>query len=159
MWSVYQTTARSENPAKKLLNRYKWLKIECANLHDEIETGFERATNCTVKLNPMKTSGGAAAHDRMAEDVCGIVDAKEKLRQYEAELNAVIDDITGYLRALEDERQKTVILLKYIRGKNWTEIQQEIGYEKTRTLELHGHALLEINRMMQKSGLKRTKTD
>lgn len=140
---------KPENPAKKLLSDYRWIIKRRDALLDEINEHYERAYSCTVRLNPNKTSGGAATYDRMADDVCRAADAKDRLAFKVVELNAKIIQIMDYIEALTDERQKTVVTLRYVRGMTWEEIQHEMHFEETWVLVLHGRALKRINELMK----------
>lgn len=143
---------RKPNPARDMLSGYRWLIKRRDALLDEISEHYERAYSCTVRLNPNKTSGGSAAYDRMADDVCRAADAKDRLAFKVAELNAKTAQIMNYIEALTDERQKTVVTLRYVRGMTWEEIQHEMHFEETWVLVLHGRALKRINELMKECG-------
>ena len=59
-----------ENQAKELLRGYIPMRKRRDALAQEIEDHYSRAYSCTVRLNPYRSSGGGAAYDRMAEDIC-----------------------------------------------------------------------------------------
>lgn len=139
-----------ENPAKAILQRYRWQLIRRDALAKEIEDHYSRAYSCTVRLNPYRASGGGAAYDRMAEDICRAADAKQQLAAKIAELNAAMQRVLALIDIPTDERQKTVLTLRYVNGLSWLDIQDRMGYERTQTLVLHGRALAAINRHMQK---------
>lgn len=139
---------KPENPAKKLLSRYRSMIRERDALQDEINASFGKATSCTTQLSPIKT-GGSAAYDRMGENTINMIDAQERLEQSRQQLNLLVQRIMKYWDAMEDERQKELILYKYIRGMKWEDIQEKMSYERTQIYVLHGRALLTINRMMQ----------
>ena len=138
-----------ENPAKELLRRYIPMRKRRDALAQEIEDHYSRAYSCTVRLNPYRASGGGAAYDRMAEDICRAADAKQQLAAKIAELNAAMQRILLLIDVPADERQRTVLTLRYVNGMTWEEIQERIGYERTQTLCLHGLALAAINRRLK----------
>ena len=70
---------RQDNPAKRYLRRYIGLRKYRDALRDELREHYSTATACTVRLKPIAVSGGKGAYDRMAEDVCQIVDTKARL--------------------------------------------------------------------------------
>ena len=55
------------------------------------------------------------------------------------------------INALSDERYKSVLLYRYVRGMSWEDIMERMGYEKTQTLVMHGRALLEMNENMKRA--------
>lgn len=140
-----------ENPAKEILQRYRWQLIRRDALTQEIEDHYSRAYSCTVRLNPYRASGGGAAYDRMAEDICRAADAKQQLARAIAELNAALAFALKLADVPTDDRQKTVLHLRYIDGLDWTDIQAKMAYEKTQVFTIHGRALLAVNRYLQKN--------
>lgn len=139
----------TENPAKELLRRYIPMRKRRDALAEEIEDHYSRAYSCTVRLNPYRSSVGGAAYDRMAEDICRAADAKQQLAAKIAELNAAMQRVLVLIDIPTDERQKTVLTLRYVNGLTWEEIQERMGYERTQTLCLHGRALAAINRRLK----------
>lgn len=142
---------KPENPAKNALREYIPLRMRRDMLSQEIDAHYDRAYSCTVRISPYK-GGGTTAYDRMAEDICQAADAKQQLETKIAELNASLQRILRLIEIPSDERQRTVLTMRYINGLTWEEIQAQMGYERTQTLVLHGRALAEINRWMQKDG-------
>ena len=138
-----------ENPAKEALRRYIPMLTRRDALAQEIEDHYSRAYSCTVRLNPYRSSGGGAAYDRMAEDICRAADAKQQLAAKIAELNAAMQRVLALIDIPTDERQKTVLTLRYVNGLSWLDIQDRMGYERTQTLVLHGRALAAINRRLK----------
>ena len=72
---------RVENPAKRFLQRYIWLRKQRDAIQEEIREHYDNVTRCTVRLNPIKVSGSGGVYDRMAEDICVIVDTKARLER------------------------------------------------------------------------------
>ena len=70
----------AENPAKKLLSRYRSMIRERDALQDEINASFGKATSCTTQLSPIKT-GGSAAYDRMGETTLDMLGPRDLLVQ------------------------------------------------------------------------------
>ena len=139
-----------ENPAKEALRRYIPMLKRRDALVEEIEDHYSRAYRCTARIDPCSTGGGSAVYDRMAEDICRAADAKQQLAAKIAELNAAMQRVLALIDIPTDERQKTVLTLRYVNGLSWLDIQDMMGYERTQTLVLHGRALAAINRHMQK---------
>jgi len=94
-------------------------------------------------------SGGGAT-DRMGATVAQIVDAEEALKPVLVEIAQSIGEIMAAIDSVPDEMQKTVLTLRYIEGKSWEDIQELISYERTQTLVIHGKALIEVNKWLEK---------
>jgi len=145
-----------DNPAKRFLRGYRALLVRRDSLIREIERRRESATGTTVRLKEINVQNGAAAYDRMAEDVARIVDDEASFADVIQAIAKQLREILQAIESVPDEMQKTVLTLRYIEGLDWLQIQEKIGYERTQTLIIHGKALVHINRWMEK---ERTKTD
>lgn len=142
---------RVENPAKRFLQRYIWLRKQRDAIQEEIREHYDNVTRCTVRLNPIKVSGSGGAYDRMAEDICVIVDTKARLERVCYRLDCQMAEIMDAINALSDERYKSVVIYRYIQGLSWSEITGLMDYEIAYVYRLHGKALLEINEKLSQS--------
>lgn len=140
---------RYDNPAKRFLRRYKALIVRRDSLLREIERMRESLTGTTIALKDDVVSGGGAS-DRMGATVAEIVDAEEALRPVLREIAQSVGEIMAAIDSVPDEMQKTVLTLRYIEGKSWEDIQELISYERTQTLVIHGKALIEVNKWLEK---------
>lgn len=137
-----------DNPAKRFLRGYRALLVRRDSLVREIERRRESATGTTVRLKPINVQNGAAAYDRMAEDVARIVDDEESLGDALAEIARKLKEILQAIESVPDEMQKTVLTLRYIEGLDWIGISERIGYEISNTYIIHGRALVEVNKWL-----------
>lgn len=144
----------SDNPAKKRLCEYIWLMRRKESLEREIREHYDSAYSCTTRLNPMRGSNGGTAYDRIAQDVCAAVDAKQQLSEKIAEINAEMADILRLVEIPSDQRLRTLLTLRYIEGCSWDKIQERMHYEHTRVMILHGRALAIINEEIAKNAGK-----
>lgn len=144
--------ARPENPAKTFLKRYRAMMQRRESLQRSINEAYDRATNCTGKLKAIPVSGGGAAYDRMAEDVVKIADSTEQLKAVLMQIDKDLAEILTAIDAVPDERQKTVLTLRYIEGLDWLKIQEKMGYEKTQALVIHGRGLWQVKQYLIKIG-------
>lgn len=136
------------NPAKEMLSGYREMLRRRDELAEEIAESFGRATSCTVRLKPVTVSGGSASYDRIADDVLRNISARERLEAKERELSQKLSEILRLIDLVQDEQQKTVLTMRYIRGKPWGKIAEEIHCEKRHVFRLHGLALVEINKKL-----------
>ena len=142
--------SRQENPAKAFLRRYKALSGRVDALQRAIDEALARATNTGITLKEIKVLSSPAEHDPMARDVCSAVDACEILYQYKAEAETALREILAAIDSLKDERQKEVLTRRYINGDKFNKICVDMHYEKTLVFVLHGRALIEIRKWMEK---------
>lgn len=141
---------RPENPAKTYLKRYRAMMARRESLQRAIEEAYDRATSCTQKLRAVHVDGGNAAYDRMAEDVVKAADSTEQLKEVVKQIDRDLAEILKAIDAVPDEMQKTVLTLRYIEGMDWLKIQEYINYERTQTLELHGHGLWHVKKWLER---------
>ncbi|MBQ1778025.1 MAG: hypothetical protein IIZ93_07705, partial [Acidaminococcaceae bacterium] len=59
-------------------------------------------------------------------------------------------EILGAIDTLGDERQKEVLTRRYITGQDFPGICEAMHYEKTQIFVMHGRALIEINKWLEK---------
>lgn len=157
---------KKTNPAKEWLMRYQAMKTSQEGLIQSIEEAEDRAMRCTYVLKPIHVQGGSGAYDRMAEDVAGKLDGQAALKNSIAEIEEVLQEIVETINRIEPakneaadrvEWEKTVLRLRYIRGLKWDDVIQKLPYEKTAVHEIHGTALLKVNKMLKKRTLSDTK--
>lgn len=141
---------KQENPAKVFLRRYKALSGRVDALQRAIDEALARATNTAVTLKEIKVLSSPAEHDPMARDVCSAVDAYEILYKYKAEAETALREILAAIDSLKDERQKEVLTRRYINGDEFNKICVDMHYEKTLIFVIHGRALIEIRKWMEK---------
>ena len=141
-----------QNPAKAYLMRYRGLKSKCAALEMAIRQAFEDATNTTVTLKEIcvQTSGGG---EMMANAVVNAMDATAMLEDQRRECQKVMREIMDAINSVPDEVQQTVLIEKYINGKQLQEIQADVHYERRNMTIVHGRALWNVWQWMKKRGL------
>lgn len=141
---------KPENPAKTFLARYKYLCIQQESLQRSIQAAQDRALSCTVRLKLIHTQGGGGAYDKMAEDVAGKLDAEEQLEADLEVISKALAEIRAAINSLQSEAQKTVLTLRYIECLDWQKVSERIGYESAQTFVLHGRALRNVMKWMEK---------
>lgn len=141
---------RKANPAKLFLLQYISLSGRVDALTRAINDAMDRAWNTGVSIKKIKVLSSPAEHDPMARDVCSAVDATETLREYKSKANAVLRDILTAIDSVQDERQKLLLTLRYINGLNFKDIKETMHYEETQIFVIHGRALVEINKWLEK---------
>ena len=141
---------RKENPAKAFLRRYIGLCGRVDALTRAINDAMERAFNTGVTLKEIKVLSSPAEHDPMAKDVCSAVDAAEMLYAKKAEAEAALREILAAIDSLKDEKQKEILTRRYVNGDNFDKIMEAMHYEKSQAFVIHGRALIEINKWLER---------
>lgn len=142
---------KPENPAKTFLARYKYLCIQQESLQRSIQAAQDRALSCTVRLKLIHTQGGGGAYDKMAEDIAGKLDAEEQLEADLEVISNALAEIRAAINSLQSEAQKTVLTLRYIECLEWHKVAVRIGYTEAGVYVLHGRALRNVLKWMEKN--------
>lgn len=137
-----------DNPAKEYLKRYRAALCRADALRMAINEAIERATDVSAKLRQVVVSGSGTS-DRVAEDVARAIDMSAPLYEELKQARRVLDEVMEAIGAVRDEMQKTVLILRYVEGMGWPDIQDKIGYERTQTLVIHGRALWYVNKWLE----------
>ena len=145
---------RKENPAKAFLRRYIGLCGRVDALDRAIRQAMERATNTGITLKEIKVLSSPAEHDPMARDIASAIDASEILYQKKVEAEAALREILAAIDSLKDEQQKELLTRRYVSGDGFPEIMNAMHYEKTQVFVIHGRALIEINKWLERQPKK-----
>ena len=140
---------KHENPAKTFLRRYLGLTARVDALKQAIDRAMERAFSIGVTLKEVKVLSSPAQHDPMAEDVCTAADATELLRQEKEEAEKALREILTAIDAVEDERQKAVLTMRYVNGCEFLQIAEQLHFSEPAIYVAHGRALIVVNRWLE----------
>jgi DNA-directed RNA polymerase specialized sigma24 family protein len=145
----------NQNPAKEFLNRYRHLVQRRESLLREIDMIRARATSTSVRIKDVNVLSSSKIHDQMAEDAALLADSTAALDALVKEIDLALREILEAIAAVDDEKQKTVLTLRYIEGLSWQHVQERMAYEHTQVMVIHGRALLKVKEWIK----ERTKTD
>ena len=140
---------KKENPAKTFLRRYISLNSRIQALQAAIDAAMERAFSMGVTLKEVKVMSSPAEHDPMAADVCTAVDACEILFEEKAKASVALREILTAIDAVQDERQKTVLTMRYVNGCGFPEIASALLFSEPAIYVAHGLALANVNVWMK----------
>lgn len=140
---------KKENPAKLFLRRYLGAVARADALNRAINQALERATNTGVTLKEVKVLSSPAEHDPMAADVCTAVDACKLLYEEKAKADSILREILAAINAVQDERQKAVLTMRYVNGDGFAEIAERLHFSEPAIFVSHGRALANVNRWLE----------
>ena len=139
-----------ENPAKVFLRRYRSLCGRVDALKKAIDEAMSRAFGTALTLKEIKVLSSPAEHDPMARDVCSAIDATEILRDEKLKAEEALREILAAINSVTDDQQKEVLTRRYIAGEGFPAICEGMHYEKTQVFVIHGRALVEVNKWLEK---------
>lgn len=147
---------RQENPAKAFLRRYRFICGRVDALQRAIDEAMQRAMNTSITLKEIKVLSSPAEHDPMARDVCNAVDACEILYSEKEKSQDALRGILSAIDSLKDERQKELLTRRYVAGEGFPEICDAMHYERTQVFVIHGRALVEVNKWLERQPQKQS---
>lgn len=143
------------NQAKEFLSRYRHLVQQRESLLREIDMIRARATSTSVRIKDVNVMSSSKVNDQMAEDAAILADSTMALDALVTEIDHTLREIMVAIVSLDDEKQKTVLMLRYVEGLSWNDVQRRMAYEHTQVMVIHGRALVKVKEWLK----ERTKTD
>ena len=113
----------------------------------QIDAGFERiqqlralAERRTAVYGREKVGGSGSADHRM-DVVARIVDAERELDEKIDRMIALRTEIQETISRVRDERMRVLLELRYLNGRTWEEVAEEMNYTTRNIYNLHSAAL------------------
>ncbi len=147
-----QTNARvwraaETNPVKRYLMEYHTLVCRRDALLLELERLREATQRVTSHMGAQRLSG-LPNHNTQEDAMLRVVDGQARLAQVVAHIDESLAVRLALIDRLQDERHKTLLTLRYIRGLTWEAIGYQMHYERTQVFEIHNTALEEARGVM-----------
>lgn len=123
----------------------------------EMDDLKERLLHITATLSPDKGGGGGGTQDKMAGTMARIVDLQ---RQINADIDGLVDRKNAAMQLLDCMKNPvnmTVLHRRYFLHHTFERIANEMNYSLRGIHKIHGRALQEYGRIMEKSASKCTK--
>ena len=135
--------------AKSFLRQYEHARRRVQEIWLRLEDLEEQSTNVTQLMegDRVQTSGN---QDRLGEVVARKVDLQEELVKAETEALDIMNQVYSVVDQMQDPDRQQVIRLRYIKCQKWTDIADEMHYELRSVFYLHGHALEDVERIINK---------
>ena len=123
----------------------------------QIDAGFERiqqlralADRRTVVYGRERVRGSGSADGRM-DVVARIVDAERKLDEKIDRMIALREEIQALIGRVQDERMRVLLELRYLNGRTWEEVAEEMNYTTRNIYNLHSAALKIVSPMIDEA--------
>lgn len=131
---------KPKHPAIIYLRQYAYLKLRRDDLRDELMQIRENATRATSRMTAERVSG-TSARDSMANAAVKAVGVEKRLETTIRNLEEALNIRVWLIEQMKDEREKTLLIERYISGRSWEEIQRRLFLSKTAVFKAHGYAL------------------
>ena len=135
----------TSHEVKEWLSRGFWLRQEKAQIVKMRQEVIDRLTNITQQIGNAAVSGTKDPHKF---DVIAEFDLE--LKEKEEEIDKARRDIFKAIRSLPDRRLRVVMSARYLDCMKWPEIAEIMHYQERQVYRLHGKALAELAKTMDK---------
>lgn len=128
---------------KEFLSRYLKVLAEEKDIREEIAYWESRAQKVTASWSAVP--GGGKGSDKVQTGAIKVVELRDSLMGKIEELAAVRAEIERAIGTVQDDTQRRLLRLRYIKGMTWERIAVEMNYSYRNTTRLHGFALESCN--------------
>lgn len=135
LWKPEETS-----PVKRYLMEYVALKQRRDALMEEVDRLRDATLRATSRITGIRPSG-TPDPGRKEDGMLRVVDAQERLSAVISHIDEALCARLALLEQLPDERQKTLLTLRYINGVGWEQIGYTMHYERTQIFDIHHQAL------------------
>ena len=148
------------NKAKEFLERYRTADRKIQMLADEIDKIESLAGGRAVSIDGQPHGSGTA--DKVAIAATAAADLQEKLSAWLFEQEKTKREIINVLAELKDSNQFQVLRLRYLSDEmeeTWFSIACVMNLSERQVQRIHGRALQEVERIIDRKGADNDKTD
>jgi hypothetical protein len=138
-----------EQTAKEYLNQVRNLETKMKILKEEIDTLREMVVS-TGAVQQQERVMSSGAQDRMAETICKINEKEEEWNQLMREFALARAEVIISIQKLNNTDYEQILYKRYCQSKKWEEIAMEMNYSYQWVCKLHGRALLEIEKVINR---------
>lgn len=129
---------------KKELRNLRYLDAELVSIRDQINMLSAQAEGLsTVQLSDMPKGGcGRGVDDYIAD----VIDLQATYAERLAELNRCRKRAESAIELIDRVEYRAVLRLRYLSGKSWEEVADQMGYSLRGIFKIHGAALVELEK-------------
>ena len=127
---------------KEFLSRYLEVLAEEKDIREEIAYWESKAQKVTASWSAVPSGGKGS--DKVQTGAIKVAELRESLIDKINQLVAVRIEIERAIGTVQDDTQRRLLRLRYIKGMTWEQIAVEMHYGYQWVCKLHGRALLLI---------------
>lgn len=127
---------------KEFLSRYREILEEEKDIREEISYWESKAQKVTASWSDVPSGGKGS--DKVQTGAIKIAELRESLMDKINQLAAVRIEIERAISTVQDDTQRRLLRLRYIKGMTWEQIAVEMHYTYQWVCELHGRALRKV---------------
>lgn len=126
--------------AKQYLGKLKWIEMEIKEKNAELEELEAIAEGCSAKqITGMP--GGSGSGDRLGDTVSKMVDLENHIIAKIDEYMSRRQMISEAIDRMQIEEHRLMLSMRYIRGRSWEQIAEDMHISERQCYRIHGYAL------------------
>lgn len=123
---------------KEKFKKYYWINKNIEQLEDELLVIKSRVMKVTQTFSDLPKMKGH--HDKLADNVSDMIEIQNKINSKLPELYSLRVEIEDLIDKLP-ERERYLVMARYIHAKKWEEIAVDMGYSWQHIHDIHSKAL------------------
>lgn len=125
---------------KEFLSRYLEILAEEKDIREEIAYWESKAQKVTASWSAVPSGGKGS--DKVQMGAIKVAELRESLMDKINQLAAVRIEIERAIGTVQDDTQRRLLRLRYIKGIGFNKIAEEMNYGERQIQRIHGKALL-----------------
>ena len=135
--------------AKEYLSQVYWLNKMISNKLEQKEELEALAERTTIDFTKEKVMGGSGVISPMEDAAVKLIDLSYEINDDIDELISLKKEVEKTIKKVGDYRYRTILEMRYLKGKLWEDVSRDIGFDKRWVMRLHSRALKEIDGILK----------
>lgn len=135
--------------AKEYLSQVHKLNQRIDSRLEQLERLKSLAMRVSTNITQQRVSGGNGVESPMEKALTKIIDLENEINKEIDQFIGLKQEIMGTIRKVEDVNCQLVLEKRYVSGKQWEDISNELGYSISGVFRIHGQALKEIGKILK----------
>jgi DNA-directed RNA polymerase specialized sigma subunit len=136
--------------AKEYLNQAYKLNSRINSKLEQLEVLKSLSMKVTSCFSDVKVMHSKNEKSQMEKNLVQIVDLSVEINDEINELIRLKSEIAETIREVDDVNCELLLVKRYISGKSWEEIAEEMQYSISGIFRIHGEALKKINKILKR---------
>ncbi|RXM70718.1 DUF1492 domain-containing protein [Clostridium tetani] len=136
--------------AKEYLSQAVWLDKRIDSKLEQLESLKSLAMKVNTDITQERVSGGPNTKSPMENVMVKVIDLEYEINRDIDNLVDLKKEIIETINKLSDLNYQLLLEMRYINGRCWDEVAISMGYDRRWILRLHGRALKEIEKIINK---------
>lgn len=132
---------------RSYLSAYSITNMYIDSLFDEIDRIESKKVRLTSVLSDMPKGNGKSVTEKWTDAIQRLEEIQEEMNIEAQELSKELSDVRRAIKSLENENQKTVLMLRYVSGLTWNEVVRKLRgfYSERQVFRIHKEALIQVH--------------